>query len=242
MAVNLLNLPNFRTTKVIEPQRDFIKLKTEEFMSPALFDQSDNPPTLVLWAVGLLALLFLGGLSYLLVHGVTSGVTVEGLVDVPGRMTALAEYQGPLWGLDRARQAVNAALQRSGLETGEAITEFPGSPAHMRLVAVDCRVGYVVPMRAAEAKLPAGIVAEKVTPQTRLVVRVLGGGDNTGFKAYRIAAGYLKKQGLRPGDGVRYEVKERQGKIETVVHWLPVGKQDGRDRLPGRMSPGTMGD
>lgn len=185
-------------------------------------DQGDGPPRIVLWAVGLLALVFLGGGVYLFVSLPLVGVEAVAPAELPGVTAILADYQGPLWGLEKTRAAVRRALADRGWEESRPFTVFFDSPPRMRPLRVRSRVGYLLPLGHPVAGLPDFVRVERIAPGRRLVVRVAGQGNFTGNKAYRAAAKALQPLGLKPAEGEYYEVKIVQDGKRLVEHWIPV--------------------
>lgn len=189
---------------------------------PNLFDQNEGPPRIVLLAVGILALLFLGGGIYLFVSGPFTGIEVIAPADLPEVTTAVVDYQGTLWGLEKKRKSIQEALAELGLEGGQPITIFSKTPLLMRPINVHCRVGYLLPLGYAIRGLPEPIRIERLAPGRRLVVRVRGAGNFSGNKAYRAAEKALRPGGLRPAESERFEVKIYFQGRRYVEHWIPV--------------------
>lgn len=189
---------------------------------PNLFDQNEGPPRIVLLAVGILALLFLGGGVYLFISNPFTGIEVVEPAELPEVTAAVVDYQGTLWGLEKKRKSLRPALSELGLEGGQPVTIFDRTPLFMRPIDVKCQVGYLLPLGYAIRGLPEPIRIERLAPGRRLVVRVRGAGNFTGNKAYRAAEKSLRSLGLRPAESERYEVKIVLQGRRVVEHWIPV--------------------
>jgi len=191
-------------------------------LNSKFFDPAEGPPCIVLIAVGLLALLFLSASIYLFVSGPFTGIKVIAPAELPEVTAALVNYQGTIWGLEKARKGVWQELEKLGLHGGQPITVFSKSPMFMRPIAIHCQVGYILPLGFHGRKLSDSIRIQRLRPGRRLVVRVSGKGNFTGAKAYRAARKKLRTQGLHLAEGERFEVKvEIQGQ-SLVEHWIPV--------------------
>ncbi|MEW6517641.1 MAG: hypothetical protein AB1439_12145 [candidate division FCPU426 bacterium] len=185
-------------------------------------DQGDGPPRIVLAAVGLLALLFLGGGVYLFISGPFTGIEVVAPAELPEVLAVVADYQGTLWGLEGKRETVRRALAERGWDDLNPITIYARTPLLMRPLRIECQVGFLPPLGYPVMGLPGFLRTVKIAPGRRLVVRVAGWGNFTGNKAYRAAAKTLRPLGLKPGAGERYELKTIRNGRRVVEHWIPV--------------------
>ena len=179
----------------------------------------DRTPTPVIMAVLLMSLLFLGSIAYLWLSIPWMGVEARGLVDIRPVTVAVVPYRGTLWKMEAAREPVRAALEEQGVLPGPAFTWHTHSPKYLRPIAVECRIGYVVPAGTPELN---GISVVHLNPGRRYIMWVQGKGNFTGGKAYKRAETLLKAQGLQPADGERYELRERVLRKYNVEHWIPV--------------------
>ncbi len=180
-------------------------------------------PLIVLAALGFLCVLFIAGIGYLWMTSPLVGIRSIRPAALPVVQIAVVPYQGPLWELEKKRVQVKDRLQNLGLVLGEPFTIYSGSPMHLRPLEVKAQVGYLLAIGIAGRQPVAGLTIKAIDPGRRLVVTVDGHGDFTGIKAYRAAQRYLAPQGLKPGEGERYEVKriEPDGR-SCVEHWIPV--------------------
>jgi hypothetical protein len=142
---------------------------------------------------------------------------------MPERVAVVVPYEGPVWAMENARSRLGQQLQNLGVAREESLTIFPTSPAHLRPIAAECKIGFLLSGRAPGlSKWPSPLQSVSIRPGRRLVAWVKGQGNFTGHSAYRTAAQVLKKQGLQWADGERYELKTRKQGREVVEHWIPV--------------------
>jgi len=183
-------------------------------------DAESGALKVVMKAVGLL-LLILTGSGVWLLFGLLAPAQVGELREIAPVQAALREYRGPMWRMESERRKIRLELERSGIAAGNAVTVFPSSPARLRLIAVECKIGFLLPGRDG---LPAvsNLRAETLRPGRRLQVRVNGRGNGTGNAAYRAAGRHLLPQKFKLGEGERVEVKIKSDRRAWVEHWIPV--------------------
>lgn len=200
-------------------------------IDPSLFknDNVDNDPpdhgvpSIVLVAVAVFSLLFLGGGLYLFLSGPFTGIDIIEPAQLAPATVAVVEHNGPIWGLEKTRNIVKKELSDQGWLIGEAITIFPTTPFRMRPIKVTCQVGYLLGLGSPKTGDFDQMKIKTIDPGRRLVVKVFGKGNFSGNKAYKAAEKLLRSKGLALGQGQRFEIK-RHYKHEhpQIEHWIPV--------------------
>lgn len=200
-------------------------------IDPSLFNRDDvekdlpehSIPPVVIAAIAVFSLIFLGGGIYLLISGPFLGINHIEPHQLPPVLVAVKPYDGTLWQVEGERKKMQRQLKEDGLALGPAINIFKTSPGRMRPLNVSMEIGFILKIGLRPNMEFEEIVIKEINPGRRLLVLIDGQGNFTGSKAYKAAQEILGPKGLSPAEGERYEIKiideAQQRKIE---HWIPV--------------------
>jgi hypothetical protein len=182
-------------------------------------------PNVVLAAVGVLSLLFLGGGIFLYSVGVFRAPLDVRVATFPKTLIAVRPYQGALPGLDKAALGLKHDLEVGGILYGQRLQVYANSPLKMRPIRVESMVAFTTRL-GGELANPLGSFQMLELPERSMVcVTLAGQGVYRGMQAWRAAQNFASKERIRLIEGERYEIwVEVQGRPGMEL-WFPFQRE-----------------